>query len=82
MESFNRRFRDEFLTIELFASILEARSFSERWRMDCNTDRPHSSLQGRTPLEAVHWWSPSQTPTRSLSPVRLPPSHRRGTQAR
>ena len=53
VESFNSRFRDEFLNIELFASVPEARLLAEQYRMEYNTYRPHSALQGRTPLETL-----------------------------
>jgi transposase InsO family protein len=46
VESFNGRFRDEFLNIELFASLPEAKSLAEQHRMEYNTYRPHSALQG------------------------------------
>jgi len=52
-ESFNSRFRDEFLNTELFAIVAEAQALADRWRWDCNNLRPHSALQGRTPLEAA-----------------------------
>jgi len=56
VESFNSRFRDEFLNIELFASVPEARLLAEQYRMQYNTYRPHSALQGRTPLETLQQW--------------------------
>ncbi|MCX5958059.1 MAG: IS3 family transposase [Cyanobacteria bacterium] len=52
-ESFNGRFRDEFLNTELFTTAPEAQILAERWRWEYNTLRPHSALQGRTPLEAA-----------------------------
>lgn len=52
-ESFNSRFRDEFLNTELFATVAEAQGLADRWRWEYNTLRPHSALQGRTPLEAA-----------------------------
>jgi putative transposase len=50
-ESFNSRFRDEFLDRELFSSVLEARVLAEGFRMDHNLARPHSSLGYLTPAE-------------------------------
>lgn len=44
IESFNGRFRDECLNQEWFVGLREARSIIEKWRMDYNTIRPHSSL--------------------------------------
>ena len=55
-ESFNSRFRDEFLNIELFTSVQEAKLLAEQHRIEYNTYRPHSALQGRTPLEVLHQW--------------------------
>ena len=54
MESFNSRFRDEFLNIELFTSVQEAKLLAEQHRIENNTYRPHSALQGRTPMEVLH----------------------------
>jgi hypothetical protein len=42
-ESFNSKFRDEFLNGELFYSLAEARIIIVGWRQHCNTRRPHSS---------------------------------------
>jgi len=56
VESFNSRLRDEFLNIEIFASLLEAKVLAEQHRMEYNTYRPHSALQGRTPLEVLQQW--------------------------
>ncbi len=44
VESFNSRLRDEFLNRELFLHIDELRYVADRWRMDYNHYRPHSSL--------------------------------------
>lgn len=51
VESFNGRLRDECLNEHLFASLGEARRIIERWRVDYNTERPHTSLNGLTPNE-------------------------------
>jgi hypothetical protein len=50
-ESFNSRFRDEFLNRELFGSLLEAKVLGREYRRHYNQRRPHSSLDYRTPLE-------------------------------
>jgi transposase InsO family protein len=52
-ESFNGRFRDEFLNTELFTTAREAQILADRWRWEYNSLRPHSALQGRMPLEAA-----------------------------
>ena len=49
MESFNGKLRDELLNQELFLSLAEARYVAERWRLDYNHHRPHSSLGWMTP---------------------------------
>jgi putative transposase len=51
VESFNGRLRDEFLNVEEFGSLTEARIVVEAWRIEYNTWRPHSSLGGLTPAE-------------------------------
>lgn len=43
-ESFNSRMRDELLNGELFLHIDEMKYVVERWQMDYNHYRPHSSL--------------------------------------
>jgi len=50
-ESFNGKFRDEFLNQEVFHSVAHARVLTERWRRYYNTERPHSSLEYQTPEE-------------------------------
>ena len=49
IESFNGRLRDEFLNVEWFSSLEEARHKLAGWRYHYNHQRPHSSLQDRTP---------------------------------
>ena len=49
VESFNGRLRDECLNEEVFASLAEARTVIERWRLDYNLVRPHSAHGGLTP---------------------------------
>jgi putative transposase len=51
VESFNGRLRDECLNEHLFISLDEAREIIEAWRIDYNTNRPHTSLAGLTPTE-------------------------------
>ena len=50
-ESFNARFRDEFLNVESFTSLLEAKVLGEEHRDKYNHRRPHSSLGDLTPAE-------------------------------
>ena len=49
VESFNSKFRDELLNRELFLHIDELRYVADRWRMDYNHYRPHSSLAYMAP---------------------------------
>lgn len=51
IESFNGKFRDECLNREVFASGADARAVIEVWRIEYNTERPHSSLGYKTPRE-------------------------------
>jgi len=52
-ESFNGKFRDEFLNGELFYTLAEAKILIERWRREYNEFRPHSSLGYRPPAPAA-----------------------------
>jgi putative transposase len=47
----NGRLRDECLNEHLFTNLNEARQIIEEWRIDYNTNRPHTSLDGLTPTE-------------------------------
>jgi transposase InsO family protein len=49
VESFNSKLRDEKLNRELFLHIDELRYVANRWRMDYNHYRPHSSLNYMAP---------------------------------
>lgn len=51
IESFNGRFRDECLNATSFATMADAKVKIERWRVEYNTERPHSSLGYKTPKE-------------------------------
>ena len=51
VESFNGRLRDECLNEHVFSNLSEARAIIEDWRIDYNTNRPHTSLNGLTPTE-------------------------------
>lgn len=50
-ESFNARFRNEFLNVELFSSLLEAKVLGREHREKYNHLRPHSSLGILSPAE-------------------------------
>jgi putative transposase len=51
VESFNGKFRDECLNEHWFISLAHARNVIEDWRIEYNTERPHSSLGDLTPEE-------------------------------
>jgi transposase InsO family protein len=55
-ESFNGRFRDEFLSTEQFDTLLEAQVLAEDWRIEYNMARPHGSLGGLTPAAFRNQW--------------------------
>jgi putative transposase len=50
-ESFNGKFRDEFLTLQWFRNRVDAKVGIEQWRRHYNEVRPHSSLGYLTPAE-------------------------------
>lgn len=60
-ESFHGRFRDEFLNGILFRSVAEARTLTEGYRNEYNTERPHQSLGYQTPQEFKQAWLDSQS---------------------
>lgn len=51
IESFNSRFRIEFLNSHYFDSISEAKVMAEDWRKKYNEFRPHRTLKGLTPKD-------------------------------
>jgi putative transposase len=51
VESFNGRFRDECLNEHWFMDMKEARNLIEQWRIEYNTERPHSALDMLSPEE-------------------------------
>lgn len=61
-ESFHGRLRDEFLNMEVFASVREAQVKTETWRDWYNRERPHSSLGYQTPDECAAMWR-AENPT-------------------
>ena len=71
IESFNGKLRDELLNGEIFDTLLEAKVLIERWRVEYNTIRPHSSLgyrppapeaiqTGKSSFATLRWTSPSE----------------------
>ena len=56
VESFNGRMRDEHLNRHQFENLLEAKVLTEDWRIDYNSNRPHSAHGWLTPVELVEAW--------------------------
>jgi putative transposase len=61
IESFNGRLRDECLNVHQFASLAEAQTIIDMWRLDYNQRRPHSSLGHLTPNEFLEQRQALQT---------------------
>jgi putative transposase len=53
--------RDELLDVEAFATLLEAKTLAEDYRIDYNSYRPHSSLGYRTPASFAAEWAHQPT---------------------
>ena len=64
-ESFNGRVRDELLNLEEFTSLTVAQVVVEAWRIEYNTYRPHSALDGLTPAEYAATWTRTTHPALS-----------------
>ena len=67
VESFGSRVRDELLGVELFQTLAEAQLLVEDWRLDYNTNRPHSALGMMAPARFAASWRRSGTTTNRLS---------------
>ena len=73
VESFNSRLRDELLNRELFVGLEDARWVVDRWRLDYNHHRMHSSLGYQTPAEFAARWPTSAPQAASATPQQLAP---------
>ena len=73
VESFNSRLRDELLDRELFLSLADARWVVDRWRLDYNHHRPHSSLDYQTPAAFAARCAASAPERASATPQPSPP---------
>jgi putative transposase len=54
VESFQGKLRDECLNLNWFSSLIDARKRIELWRLEYNTERPHSSLNDLSPSEFIN----------------------------
>jgi putative transposase len=64
------KFRGECLNMEWFLSRREARVIIEQYRRQYNEERPHSSLDYRTPAEVEAMGATSQSEGLTLLGVR------------
>jgi putative transposase len=67
IESFNSRVRDEFLMMNRFRTIFEARAAAADWRNEYNGKHSHSSLGGMTPEEFLARYEITNSPQESLA---------------
>jgi putative transposase len=74
-ESFNSRFRAEFLDRETFRTLPEAQVMTEKHRLKHNHERPHSSLNYKTPAEFAATWNGEGS-----APTALRPHHSKNIQ--
>ena len=75
IESFNSRLRDEFLEMNYFYTVKEARHLAATWKEKYNTKRPHSSLNYQSPQTfAERCRAPGSTSLRSAPPEALQPT--------
>jgi putative transposase len=57
--------REELLNLEEFTSLTVAQVVVEAWRIEDNTYRPHSALDGLTPAEYAATWTHTTHPALS-----------------
>jgi putative transposase len=74
IESFNGRFREECLDPSWFTSLAEAQRVIEAWRLDYNSQRPHTSLRTRTPAAFAATRPFAKPPRPASTPEAAPPS--------
>ena len=70
-ESFNGKFRDQWLNGELFYSLGEAKVLIEQWRIHFNTTRPHQGRNMKPPAPAA--WLPKTKAEKALHLSLFPP---------
>jgi hypothetical protein len=72
IESFNPRLREECLNEHVFVSLEDARNQIEKWRIEYNRERPHSSLGNLTPEEFAAKHQMSSAVARAAWPAAEP----------
>jgi putative transposase len=66
LEAFNARFREECLNQHWFGSLEDARTPVEAWRVEDNTERPHTALGHQAPAGyKARWLQAQETQTAS-----------------
>ena len=73
IESFNGRLRDECLNTTWFRTLNDVRGTLATWREEYNCERPHSSLDYRTPQEFRQQFGYAEVESKE----RFPPPRRR-----
>ena len=68
VESFHGRLRDECLNTSWFWNLWDAKRKIAAWRIEYNTNRPHSSLAYRTPAEFAEQVASPSTPSDNAWP--------------
>lgn len=68
IESFNGKMREECLNENWFTDLADARERIEAWRVDYNTQRPHSALGYQTPVEFAQRAAALRSPTAPCAP--------------
>ncbi|HEV1992874.1 MAG TPA: transposase [Candidatus Acidoferrum sp.] len=69
VERFHRSLKEEEVWLNEYRSLEEARKSISCWISEYNHDRPHRSLQNRTPREARAAFTEPQPPTKTQAPT-------------
>ena len=67
IERFNRTYREEVLNLYLFSDLAEVRETTFWWMIEYNEDRPHDSLEDKTPVEYMQLNAENSTFTLSAN---------------
>jgi putative transposase len=76
VESFHGRLRDECLNTSWFRTLNDVRYTLSVWRREYNTERPHSSLDYRTP----HEFRQTLEGSRAMAPLPSKSNHHQPTE--